>query len=75
MRPKKSADELAKMIMQEARKHPDWSDIQSAAIIRKTQATQHDASWDAAFVMDGPRVVPAAAQQFARELAGKYDLV
>jgi hypothetical protein len=74
MKEKKSASELEAKIMQEVRKHPDWSHVQGVAITRSIQEAPHRASWDAAFVTDGPAIAPAEAFQFARELAAKYDL-
>jgi hypothetical protein len=74
MKGKKSASELEAMIMQEVRKHPDWSHVQGVAITRSVQEAPHHASWGAAFIIDGPRIAPAEAFQLARELATKFDL-
>ncbi len=74
MKEKKSASELQAMIMQEVRKHPDWSHVEDVAITQSVQTVPHHANWNAAFVTDGPRIAPGAAFQFARELASKFDL-
>ncbi len=74
MRPKKSADELAAMIMQEVRKRPDWSNVLDAVILPNIGADPHQPNWKAAFTMDGPRTVPVEAQQIARELSAQFDL-
>jgi hypothetical protein len=74
MKPRKSADELEAMIMQEVAKHPDWGSIEGVAITRPVQSALHQPNWRAAFVMDGPRPVSHMAEQFARELSAKVDL-
>jgi len=73
MRPKKSADEIAALIMREVRKHPDWSNVLEAVILPDIGAAANQPNWKAAFTMDGPRNVPAEAQQIARELSAQFD--
>lgn len=74
MKVKRSASELEAMIMDEVAKHPDWGSIQGVAITRPVQSAPRHPNWRAAFVMDGPRIVSHEAEQFARELSGKFDL-
>jgi hypothetical protein len=74
MKEKKSASELQAMIMQEVRKHPDWSYIEDVAITQSVQTAPHHANWSVGFVCDGPRTAPGEAFQFARELVSKFDL-
>ncbi len=74
MKETKSASELQAMIMQEVRKHPDWSHIEDVAITQKDRTVSHHANWSVGFVCDGPRTAPEAAFQFARELSAKFDL-
>jgi hypothetical protein len=71
---KKTAKELEAMIMQEVRKHPDWSDIQDVAAIPTVKTAEHHPNWQAAFTMAGHRVPPQKAFQFATELSNKFDL-
>jgi hypothetical protein len=66
---KKTEAELVALIMQEVRKHPDWSDVEGVAITRPTQT-----NWDAAFTMSGQRIAPEGAWAIARDLHAKYDL-
>jgi len=74
MKEKKSADDLTAMIMQEVRKHPDWSHVLGVTVTPIAQAAPHHANWSVAFVADGPRIAPSEAFQFARKLGGKFDL-
>jgi hypothetical protein len=73
MKPKKSAEELATIIMREVRKRADWSNVLDAVILPHIGASPHQPNWKAAFTIDGPRNVPAEAQQIARELSAKFD--
>jgi hypothetical protein len=74
MKEKKSAGELQTMIMQEVRKHPDWSHVLDVAITQSVQTAPHHANWSVGFTCDGPRMAPGEAFQFARELSNKFDL-
>lgn len=69
----KSADELAEMIMQEVRKHSDWSHVMDAVILPNIGAAPHQANWKAGFTIDGPRTVPTEAEQIARVLSSQFD--
>ncbi|KJC43947.1 hypothetical protein UP09_16500 [Bradyrhizobium sp. LTSP885] len=71
MRPKKSADELAALIKEEVRKHPDWSHILDVSIDASHRPAPQ-ANWLANFVTDGPRTA-GAALPFVQRLAGQYD--
>ena len=70
---KKSTSELEAMIMDEVRKHPDWSHVLSVSVEPSGQQPPHP-TWVANFVADGERSTPGAAIQFAQGLAAKYDL-
>jgi hypothetical protein len=74
MKEKKSATELEAMIMQEIPKHADWSFIQNAVVTPHNRTHPHHANWSVAFVRGGQRAVPQEAEQFATELAAKFDL-
>jgi hypothetical protein len=73
MKVKKSAHELETMILEEVRKHPDWSHILSVSVNNSFKPAPHP-NWEATFVTDGPRNTPSAAIQFAEGLGSKYDL-
>jgi hypothetical protein len=70
----RSREQLTAAIMAEVRQHPDWNDIVDVGIIRPVRSAQHHPNWDAAFVMDGPRVAPEPAFQMVRDLQNKFDL-
>ncbi len=72
MKEKRTANELREIIMEEVRKNPDWR-VEDVAITQAVQAAPHHASWRAAFVA-GRNIAPPEAEQFTRELAGKFDL-
>ena len=74
MKEKKTANELQAMIMQEVRKHLDWSHVLDVAITQSVHTAPHHANWSVGFVCDGPSIVPGEAFQFARELSVKFDL-
>jgi hypothetical protein len=73
MKSKRSADELATMIMQEVRKRSDWSNVLDAVILPNISAAPHQPNWKAAFTMEGPRNVPPEAQQIAVVLSSQFD--
>jgi hypothetical protein len=72
MKEKKSAGELEATIMQEVRRHPDWSHVMSVSVDPSYQQAPHP-TWIAGFITDGARSAGAAIQ-FAQGLAEKYDL-
>lgn len=74
MKEKKTATELQAMIMQEVRKHPDWSHVLDVAITQNVQTAPDHSNWSVAFTRDDLRAVPGEAFQFANELASKFDL-
>lgn len=74
MKQKMTARELTTLIMQEVRQHPEWDDIMDVSIRRPVQSAPHHPNWDAAFTMNGPRVAPAAAFTFVKELQAKFEL-
>lgn len=74
MKENKSACELQALIMQEVRKHPEWSHVVDVAITQSVQTGPHHANWSVGFTCEGPRMAPGEAFQLARELASKFDL-
>jgi hypothetical protein len=70
-REKKTAAELEALIMQELRKHPDLSDVQSVLIGENPQPGPPN--WRPEFVMVGPRNRPKKALDIATELGRKFD--
>jgi hypothetical protein len=72
MKGNKSASELEAMIMDEVRKHPNWSHVLSVSVDPSFQEAPHP-NWMASFVVDGERSAGAAIQ-FAEQLGAKYDL-
>jgi hypothetical protein len=74
MKEKKTALELEAMILQEVRKHQDWSRVEGIVITPIVRTSPDHPNWSAAFVMDGPATAPGAAFQFARELSNRFDL-
>jgi hypothetical protein len=70
-REKKIATELEAMIMQEVRKHPDLSDIQSVLVEENPEPGPPN--WRPAFVMAGSRNTPKKAFDIATELGRTFD--
>jgi hypothetical protein len=73
MKPKKSAPELKAMIMEEVRKHPDWSYVSDVTILPNIGAAPHHPNWKFSFTHDGTRIAPPDAEIFARVLSSQYD--
>jgi hypothetical protein len=70
----RTALELQDAIMHEVRRHPEWNDILSVSVSRRSRAASHDPNWDAAFTMDGPRVAPEGAFRLVTNLQNEFDL-
>jgi hypothetical protein len=43
----RTSRELQEAIMHEVRRHPEWSDILSVTITKRSQAAPHHPNWDA----------------------------
>jgi hypothetical protein len=66
--------ELQEAIMLEVRRRPEWKDILSVTITNRTQKAPHQPNWDAAFMMDGPRVARERAFRLITNLQNVFDL-
>jgi hypothetical protein len=73
-KPRRTIPELQEAIMHEVRRHPEWNDILSVTITKRTQAVPHHPNWDAAFTMHGPRVAPEGAFRPITNLQNVFDL-
>jgi hypothetical protein len=73
-KPQRTSRELQEAIMHQVRRHPEWSDILSITITKRTQAAPHHPNWDAAFTMRGPRVAPEGAFRLVTNLQNEFDL-
>ncbi|MCG2645594.1 MULTISPECIES: hypothetical protein [Bradyrhizobium] len=73
MKPLKSAEELAALIMQEVRGQPKCSDVLDVMILPNIGDRPDHPNWKAGFTADGPSTAPAEAYQIARELSEQYD--
>jgi hypothetical protein len=74
-KPKKTEAELRAIIMQEIRKHPQFGSIQDVAIDRPIQKNPHDPNWGFAWIVDGPPLRPAGADEIVRHLQNQLDLI
>jgi hypothetical protein len=70
----RTSRELQEAIMLEVRRHPEWNDVLSVTITRRTQAVAHHPNWDAAFTMHSPRVAPEGAFRLITNLQNEFDL-
>jgi hypothetical protein len=73
-KPRRTSQELLEAIMHEVRRHPEWNDILTVTITKRTQAEPHHPNWDAAFTMHGPRVAPEGAFRLITNLLHGFDL-
>ena len=73
-KPRRTSQELLEAIMHEVRRHPEWNDILSLTITKRTQAHLHHPNWDAAFTMHGPRVAPEGAFRLITNLQNVFEL-
>lgn len=71
---KKTADELAALIMGEIRKYPECNHILNVTITRPVQRAPHQPNWDVAFVVHGNVIAPEFAYRIAREVQSHFDL-
>ncbi len=71
----KTRKELAEMIMQRIREHPEWSDVVSVAITQTVQNAPHHPNWDGAFTHHGQAITPEGAFRIITEFQNQYDLV
>jgi hypothetical protein len=60
-----TTSELGAIIMQEVRRHPDWSLVAGVVIYANAQAGPHHSNWQAGFSINGARIVPVDAQTAA----------
>jgi hypothetical protein len=72
---KKTAAQLQEIVMQEVRKHHEWSYLRPASITPRVQGASHHASWDASFVCDGDQLRPAETDYIITRLQDQYELV
>jgi hypothetical protein len=70
----KTASELQGLIMQEIRKHQNWSHVHGVAIVSKIRSVSHHANWDVQFVMEDNRLIPGEVFHLITHLQNQYDL-
>ena len=70
----RTSRELQEAIMHEVRRHPEWNNILSVTITKRTQTAPHHPNWDAASTMHGPRVAPEGAFRLIGNLQREFDL-
>jgi hypothetical protein len=72
---KKTEAELAALIMQHIREHPEWSDVAKVTIFRPEQQAPLHPNWQAEFTMNDNRIRPEGASVFVQQLQTQFDLV
>ena len=70
----KTASELQGLIMQEIRKHQNWSHVHSVTIVSKIKSASHHSNWDVQFVIEDNRLVPGEVFHLVTHLQNQYDL-
>lgn len=73
-KPTRTEHELEALIMQEVRRHPEFSRIQGIAITRPSQLAPHFPNWGFGWVTDGAGIRPTAADAIAERLQREFDL-
>jgi hypothetical protein len=73
VKPKKTEHELRALIMEEVRRHPQFSNIRSVAITRTVQSVAHH-HWGFAWIVDGPLPASHKADEIPQKLQREYDL-
>jgi hypothetical protein len=71
---RKTAIELAAMVMNELRDRAEYSRILHVAIVRRFEPRLHNPNWDATFTVAGGLIPPESAVRVARELQSRFDL-
>ena len=71
---KKTEAELKALIMDEVRKHAEWSNIRDVAITRPVQQAPHHPNWGGAFISSGRGFTPAEANVMLTQLQNQYHL-
>lgn len=71
---KKTASELQGMIMQEIRRHANWSHVHSVEIRSKAQNASYHSNWDVQFVMEDNQLVPGEAFHLVTHFQDEYDI-
>jgi hypothetical protein len=71
---KKTAAELAAIIMQELRKRPELNRILFVTVIPPFEQNPVNPNWDVAFTVEGNLRAPELAYRLARALRAEFDL-
>ena len=73
---KRTRAELATMVMDEIKKHPECAGIRGVSIIWKSRRQSYQANWDAAFEGSGPALADpkGECQSIAIDLQNRFDL-
>ncbi len=71
---KKSAAELAGLIMSQVRQHREWNDLIEVTVQPIPQYAAGRPNWDATFTINGTAVPPEGAFKIIREFQSQFDL-
>lgn len=69
----KTRAELAALIMERIREHPEWRDLVDVTVNSKTRHQPEHPNWDATFTIHGNAVPPEGAFAVVRELQRQFD--
>jgi hypothetical protein len=67
--------ELAELIMEEIRQHPDCSHVMNVGFTKPPQRSPHDPNWAPAWISDGGKVAPAVAFEIGKRFQSEFDLI
>ncbi len=73
-KPTKTKEELAALINEWLKSHPECDRVTGVAIAHVVQIADDRHNWHAAFTMADGDAVPAIAPQVASELSAEFDL-
>jgi hypothetical protein len=67
--------ELNALLMERLKELPVCKNVLSVVIFQAAPMAGHHTNWSAAFTMDGAPLVPAIAEQIAREMGSEFHLL
>lgn len=71
---KKNANELAALIMEQIRHHPEWNDLIEVTVQMIPRFVDERPNWDARFTINGTAAPPEGAFKIIKEFQSKFDL-
>jgi hypothetical protein len=75
VKPKKTAQELQAMIMEQIRKQPELRSIMDVGVTPAVQSAAHHPSWQFGWwLRDGPAAASLKADEIARKFQYEFDL-